>query len=74
MTVTIHDRALETASRFKRSEIDLITIIQEIDEKKAFYEKKCTSTYDYCSHIRLRHNARFSSAFPASRDYKSLGR
>jgi hypothetical protein len=48
MVQTIHDKALETAKRFKKSEIELISLIQEIDTRKAFYEKNCTSTFDYC--------------------------
>jgi hypothetical protein len=45
---TIHDRAQGAAKQFKRSEIELINIIQEIDEKKVFFEKKYTSTFAYC--------------------------
>jgi hypothetical protein len=45
---SIHDRALGAAKQFKKSEIELINMIQEIDEKKAFFEKKYTSTYSYC--------------------------
>jgi hypothetical protein len=45
---TIHDRALGVAKQFKKSEIELINMILEIDENKAFFEKKYTSTYGYC--------------------------
>jgi hypothetical protein len=45
---TIHDRAQRAATQFKKSEIEMINIIQEIDEKKAFFEKKYTSTFTYC--------------------------
>jgi ribonucleotide reductase beta subunit family protein with ferritin-like domain len=44
---SIHDRAFSAAKQFKKSEIEFINMIQEIDEKKAFFEKK-TSTYSYC--------------------------
>jgi hypothetical protein len=45
---SIHDRAQGAAQRFKKSEIELVNMIQEIDEKKAFFEKKFTSTFSYC--------------------------
>jgi hypothetical protein len=46
--MTIHDRALEIAGRFKKSSTDTINIIQEIDDKRAYLEKGFTSTFDYC--------------------------
>src|SRR5580698_9878372 len=49
MKTSIHDRALEIAGKFKKSQTELITIIQEIDISKAFREKQYTSTYDYCT-------------------------
>jgi len=45
---SIHERALYIAGQFKKFHTELIDIIQEVDSKKAFYERECTSTFDYC--------------------------
>jgi hypothetical protein len=45
---SIHDRARGAAQQFKKSEFELINMIQEIDEKKAYFEKNFTSTFRYC--------------------------
>jgi hypothetical protein len=45
---SIHERALEKASCFKRAEADLLEIIDEIDKAKSYFEKEFTSCFDYC--------------------------
>jgi hypothetical protein len=45
---TIHERAIQKAKNFKGAESELIDIIGEVDEAKAFREKGFTSSYDYC--------------------------
>jgi 5-methylcytosine-specific restriction endonuclease McrA len=45
---SIHDRALQIVSSYKRAESQLIDLIQEIDDKKSYLEKHFTSTFDYC--------------------------
>ncbi len=46
--MTIHERALEIAGRFKRSSIELIEIIQDIDSARSYREKDFGSTHEYC--------------------------
>ena len=46
--ISIHEEALKLTSSYKKSESDLINIIQKIDALKAFREKGFTSCYDYC--------------------------
>ena len=45
---SIHEKALHIAAQFRKNQSQLIDIIQEIDSKRAFYEKGFKSTYDYC--------------------------
>jgi hypothetical protein len=44
----LHMRAIAIASQLKRSEADLIEILQELDAHKAFRDYGCASLYEYC--------------------------
>lgn len=43
----IHKRALEVSCRYKKSEIELIEILEEVDRYKVFYKYKCNSLFQY---------------------------
>lgn len=48
---SLHEKAIHLAQLFLQTEYDLVDVLQEIDEKKAFREKRCRSLFEYCTNI-----------------------
>jgi hypothetical protein len=46
--MTIHQRALEAAGRFKRAEAELVKALGEVDRHRVFLELGYTSLFSYC--------------------------
>ena len=44
----IHQKALEVATRFKRAESDLISVLQEVESARVFVKLGFTSMFNYC--------------------------
>src|SRR5690348_15694771 len=42
----IHDRALQVSQNYKRAELALIEILQELDRNKVYLHYRCTSLMD----------------------------
>ncbi|MGE0633033.1 MAG: HNH endonuclease [Pseudobdellovibrionaceae bacterium] len=47
----IHDRAMEAAKSYKRSEIELIEILEQVDRYRIYYQHKCNSLFSYATEI-----------------------
>ncbi|MGE3975398.1 MAG: HNH endonuclease [Bdellovibrionales bacterium] len=45
----IHEKALEVASRFRKTEGDLLDILQQVDEHRVYLKFHCKSLYDYAT-------------------------
>lgn len=43
----LHDRAIEAASRYKRAEVDLLGILQEVEQHRVFLKKGHSSLFQY---------------------------
>ena len=43
----IHEKALQLAKEYRRSEADLIDILEQVDAKKVFIEMGCSSLFQY---------------------------
>ncbi len=43
----IHNKAIEIVSRFRRSEADLIDILQKVDEHRVYYRFECKNLHEY---------------------------
>ena len=43
----LHEKALEVAATYKRSEIDLIEILQQVWQERIFYYFNCNSLFEY---------------------------
>jgi hypothetical protein len=56
--IDLHERALELAKVYKKTEIELIDILQKIDHEKLFRKLGYTSLFDYC-HLGLLKKCRF---------------
>lgn len=53
----LHERAIECVKNFKRAESELISILQEIDDKKSFRLMGYSSLYQYATHaLKLAEN------------------
>jgi hypothetical protein len=47
----IHERALSLAKEFKRSEANLISVLQEVEESKLFFDLGLTGLFQYAIRI-----------------------
>ncbi|MGE3757088.1 MAG: hypothetical protein AB7H97_04990, partial [Pseudobdellovibrionaceae bacterium] len=47
----IHDRAIEVAKSYKRSEIELIEILEQVDRYRVYYQHKCNSLFSYATEV-----------------------
>ncbi|MFN8945346.1 MAG: hypothetical protein ACK5WZ_12085, partial [Pseudobdellovibrionaceae bacterium] len=52
----LHEKALEVAATYKRSEIDLIEILQQVWVERSFYYFNCNSLFEYA--VRKLHLSR----------------
>ena len=57
LITTLHNKALQAASEFKRAEIQLLAILIELDKKRIYRHFKRSSLYDYClNELKLSEN------------------
>ncbi|MGE0634116.1 MAG: HNH endonuclease signature motif containing protein [Pseudobdellovibrionaceae bacterium] len=47
----IHERAMEVAKAYKRSEIELIEILEQVDRYRIYYQHKCNSLFTYATEV-----------------------
>src|SRR5438105_1736605 len=47
ISMEIHNRALEVVFRFKKSEADLIDILQKVDEHRVYLHFECKNLHEY---------------------------
>ncbi|MGE3758055.1 MAG: hypothetical protein AB7H97_09870, partial [Pseudobdellovibrionaceae bacterium] len=47
----IHGRAMEVAKSYKRSEIELIEILEQVDRYRIYYQHKCNSLFSYATDV-----------------------
>jgi 5-methylcytosine-specific restriction endonuclease McrA len=48
---SLHERAQLLAKTYLQTECDLVDVLQQIDQKGAYREKKCKSLFEYCIDI-----------------------
>src|SRR4051794_27956890 len=46
---SLHLKAVEVAARFKKSEIELIEILEQVDQDKIFFVLEFTSLFEYAT-------------------------
>lgn len=51
MIQEIHQKALLAAEVYRRSESDLLSILQEVDKNKVYLHYECRSLFDYCTRV-----------------------
>ncbi|MGE3756925.1 MAG: hypothetical protein AB7H97_04175, partial [Pseudobdellovibrionaceae bacterium] len=47
----IHERAMEAAKSYKRSELELIEILEQVDRYRIYYQHKCNSLFSYATEV-----------------------
>ncbi|RYZ95261.1 MAG: hypothetical protein EOP11_25180, partial [Proteobacteria bacterium] len=48
---SLHERALDSALRYKASHRELLAVIMEVDEARLYHAFNLTSTYAYCREL-----------------------
>ena len=46
---SIHEKAIQFAKDFKKAETDLISILQEVKQKRVYLSFGFTNMFDYCT-------------------------